>query len=361
MLDFAATHSSADETRTTQCDPVVLGSFPEPQMEQCWRSLLQRVPLPSHYTLPEFFLEPYFDGKQPFAVLAASGTAVHAVITGFREGNAASCGLPTRPQVQLGPAATSETVEALRRGLEQVAANSTVIKIYSWETGLLDGLMAKGYQRREAGNIPMLDLSLGPEVLLKNCDKKRRNSIRYAMKSGLEVSEASSAEDYAAFYDIYEQWCAAKKMTPYSRAMEDRAFRDAAANRKLFVARYEGKVIAGSVFRFAPGGLVDYSRNSSLPEYQHLKPNDLLVWRSVEWACAAGFQRMSLGGSHRFLREFGGEMAPVYRYQLDKTWLRRHERREQLVEAGGALMRRLPVRWQQAVRKLLGKEIQPGW
>ena len=99
--------------------------------------------------------------------------------------------------------------------------------------------------------------------------------------------------------------------------------------RRLFVATYNGEIVAGSVVRFLPEGIVEYAANSSVPEKMVLKPNDVLQWRIIEWACANGFKQYSLGGSHLFLRKFGGVVHDVYSYQLDRTFLRRHDLRRQ--------------------------------
>jgi len=56
----------------------------------------------------------------------------------------------------------------------------------------------------------------------------------------------------------------------------------------LLLARYNDEVIAGVVLRFFPGGVVEHAANSSLQSALHLKPNDLLHWRAIEWACADG-------------------------------------------------------------------------
>ncbi len=353
---------SAPLAQTESPRSVVLHEFPEPALELAWREMLTRVALPSHYTSPEYFREPYFEGRRPFAILVLRSDRVVAVVTGFHEGGNVKCGLPTRPQVQvveeeMSPAAWVE----LRDALKKEASKAQLISVFSWEWMPLAGLEPFGYRRKKLTGIPVLDLTLGAETLLKQCDKKRRNSIRYAIKNAVEVTEATTDEDLRAFHEIYEGWCRAKETHCYPYAVEERAFRDTKGNRKLFLARHSGKVIAGSVFRFFPGGMVDYSRNGSLPEFQQLKPNDILAWRAVEWACDNGFQRMSMGGSHRFLREFGGAEVPVLRYRLDRTLLRRHDRREELTEYAGGVVKRMPPRWENAIRKALGKEKPPGW
>lgn len=331
-------------------------------MESAWRELLLRVPVPSHYTSPEYFLEPYFDGRRPFAVLAIRGRSIVGVLTGFHEGKTVTCGLPTRPQIQLDPAADHEEVlSVLARGVRSESVQADMVSIYSWEWLSLRPLLEFGYRSRILAGSPVLDLTQGADALLRECDGKRRNCIRYAMRHGVEVTPSETPQDYADFYRIYAGWCAAKKTHCYPFETERLVYRATGRNRRLFVARYEGKVIAGSVFRFIPGGLVEYSRNSSLPEYQRLKPNDLLVWRAVEWASAQGFPMLSMGGSHRFLREFGGTMIPIVRYRMDRTLLRRHDRGEQLMDTARSCIAKLPAAWEQRVRRWIGKEVQAGW
>jgi hypothetical protein len=340
----------------------VLHDFPGPALELAWRELLSSVKVPSHYTAPEYFKEPYFEGQRPFAILALEGSSVAGVVTGFHTGNTVTCGLPTRPQVQIHPDADSATVvDALVEGLEEESRGADLVSIYSWDWLPLDPILRHRYRRRVLEGNPVLDLKLGAETLLKRCGGKRRNCIRYAIKHGVDVTPAETREEREAFYRIYSAWCASKNTHCYPLATEERAFGEGGSNRRLFLARDSGKIIAGSVFRFFPGGLIEYSRNSSLPEHQVLKPNDLLVWRAVEWACKEGFPLLSMGGSHRFLREFGGTMVPIVRYRLDRTLLRRYDRREQFNDAARKLVDKLPSEWQKRFRRWVGKEVPAGW
>jgi len=56
----------------------------------------------------------------------------------------------------------------------------------------------------------------------------------------------------------------------------------------------------------------------------HLRPNDLLHWRAIEWACAEGLTKYGLGATSLFLRKFGGEVVPTTRHRLDRSLFRRH-------------------------------------
>jgi hypothetical protein len=88
----------------------------------------------------------------------------------------------------------------------------------------------------------------------------------------------------------------------------------------------------------------------------HLKPNDLLQWRGIEWACRHGLRRHSLGGSHQFLLRFGGTVVPILHYRLDRTWLRRHDLRDTVKEVGSRIARKLPPSVGKGIRKLTGKK-----
>jgi hypothetical protein len=99
--------------------------------------------------------------------------------------------------------------------------------------------------------------------------------------------------------------------------------------------------------------MIEYAANSSLVEDLKLNPNDLLQWRVVEWACANGYKRYSLGGAHLFSRKMGGTIVPVYRYRFDRTWLRRHELGAAFGESRRKLFNLLPTNLQKQIRKTL--------
>jgi hypothetical protein len=96
--------------------------------------------------------------------------------------------------------------------------------------------------------------------------------------------------------------------------------------------------------------LFESAANCSLDEYLHLKPNDLLQWKGIEWACANGLRRHSLGGAHSFLLRFGGEVVPVVRYRKDRTLLRKHDLREMMEDT--ARKRISPVMRKKVLRAL---------
>jgi hypothetical protein len=69
---------------------------------------------------------------------------------------------------------------------------------------------------------------------------------------------------------------------------------------------------------------MEYAANHSLESALPLRPNDLLQWRAIEWGCAEGMTKYSLGGTHFFLRKFGGTVLPTMRCRLDLSMFRRY-------------------------------------
>jgi hypothetical protein len=122
---------------------------------------------------------------------------------------------------------------------------------------------------------------------------------------------------------VYADW-ARRKGLPVTGAQQFQDMFALTRNRRLFLARYEGQVIAGVVVRFFPGGVMEYAANSSLENALRLRPNDLLHWRAIEWACAEGMTKYNLGGAHLFLRKFGGEIVSTTRHRLDLSVFRRY-------------------------------------
>ena len=74
---------------------LLLHEFPQEKLEKSWRDLLARVDAPSLYEAPEFFVEPHWSGRHPFAALALSNQVVTAALTGLHPPGHVICGLPS--------------------------------------------------------------------------------------------------------------------------------------------------------------------------------------------------------------------------------------------------------------------------
>ncbi|HEX8817048.1 MAG TPA: GNAT family N-acetyltransferase [Terriglobales bacterium] len=345
----------------TQSGYAVLHEFPAPEKELAWRDCLDRVECPAHYNAPEYFRETSLACERRFAVLAVQQGRVAGVLTGGYEGTHATCGYTSRPQVcvdeTLDQAERDEAVASLARGLLSEARGAELVSMYSWQP--LAVLETQGFRCRTVEGTVILDLTQGPGELFRELNKKRRNCIRAAQRNtDMEIVEPTGQKDIDAFYSVYSAWHSGSRKKIDGDKLPAELFHQRfqlTDNFRIFLARLSGQVIAGITLRFFPGGLVEYANNSSLEQHLWLRPNDLLLWRAIEWACAAGFERFSLGGAHRFLREFGGSLTPIYRYRLDRTLGRRHDLREQIVDRGRGALRTMPKPVEKAVRRILGK------
>ena len=324
----------------------ILHEFPTPDWERAWRECLTRVEVPSHYNAPEYFLDPLRQGTKPFAVLAVDGDRVTGVLTGFHLGKQVLSGLPSRPQICIEKATPQATLENLAEGLRAEARKAELLTVYTWSSLELPAFSASGFRRRELSGSVVLDLTLGPEALFQAFAKDKRRNIRFAEKHGVEVREAVSEQDVVDAYGIYSSWRGTeRKKVQGSWTFESFAnTMSLRNNRRLFLASASGRIIAINIFRFFPGGLFESAANSSLDEFIHLKPNDLLQWRGIQWACAQGMRRHSLGGAHEFLLRFGGTVVPIVRYRLDRTFFRQHEMKEHLRSKARSLLEKTQLK-----------------
>jgi predicted N-acyltransferase len=167
----------------------------------------------------------------------------------------------------------------------------------------------------------------------------------------LEVKTLETKAELLELYEIHTDWNRRKGRTPESFEK----FQMAASltdHRKIFLALHDGKVVAGTFFRFCRGGIIEGSANHSIPEYQKLAPNELIMWRAIEWACADGFKLFSMGASHHFLTKFGGEIVANYRYRSDRTILKLHNNRERLSRLAIRTYQSLPVSIRQGIKSV---------
>lgn len=336
----------------------ILYEFPSADVEQAWRDFLKRVEIPSHYESPEYFLDPLRRGTRPFAVLAFDGDQVRGALTGFHLNKEIFSGLASRPQICVDGMNPAATLECLAAGLLKESERSDLVHTFTWSWLELPPFSARGFRRRQLKGTVVLDLTRGPEALFGDFAKDRRRNIRFAEKQGVLVREADSPQDIVDAHAVYSAW----RGTDRKEVKGDWSFPDFQRtmslrnNRRLFLATFEGKVIAINIFRFFPGGLFESAANSSLEEFMHLKPNDLLQWRGIQWACSHGLRRHSLGGAHEFLLRFGGPVVPILHYRLDRTLFHRYDLKDKLGNTARSLLHRAPPQIGRTVARLLKKK-----
>src|SRR5215469_14973560 len=113
----------------------IVHQFPSPLIEAAWRNLLTRTEFPSHYEAPEYFLEPHWSGKKPFAILVFDTDHLAAVLTGIHQAGEVISGLSSRPQIAVDRKLdVSAALTAILRGLLEEAGAANLITVHSWSS-----------------------------------------------------------------------------------------------------------------------------------------------------------------------------------------------------------------------------------
>ena len=335
----------------------ILHHQPGGVIEGSWRACLAQSDFPTHYTAPEYFLEPLLRRSKPFAILSLAGQQVTGVLTGIHQGDHVQSGLSVRPQVAFSRNTDrAEAMKSLIAGLLQEAKSAKLVDLFVWSQ--MAELIDARFHKRPYEGVVMMDLAQDSDTIFRKFSAKRRTDIRRLIKSGISVAPAETSDDLSEFYAIHREW-AHRKGQP---AIAEEEFRETFAltgNRRLLLARYKGRVIAGVVHRFFPGGVLEYAANNSLESALQLRPNDLLQWRAIEWGCAERLTKYSLGGAHPFLRKFGGEVVTTTRCRLDLSTFRRYMVRDWLADTAKRARPYIPDRLATFARSLPGLAEEP--
>ncbi|MGD9587802.1 MAG: GNAT family N-acetyltransferase [Pyrinomonadaceae bacterium] len=324
---------------------VILTDAPMGETLAVWDELMRNCPYATQFTTPDFFTDPFVGGGERFAVLAFENSRAVGVVTGLRNGGQIRCGLPVRPQSAFRDGIDKQEIFARFWDgiLEFGDPEIDLVDIYSWEP--IGGPLPSGFveSKCEGGDrVVMLDLTKGPEALFRDFSTRRRTQLRKVERTGkVQVKTLETASELAELYAIHCLWNEKKGIA--SEGIEVFSGMLESPSRIVLIAKFEGKIIAGTYLRFCENGIVEYAANNSLDEFQHLHANELLGWRAIEWACERGFTKFSLGASHPFLSRFGGEVVAGYRYRADRSFLRMHTNRERFAAFASGAFGMLPA------------------
>ena len=184
------------------------------------------------------------------------------------------------------------------------------------------------------------DLTPEPDDIMADFHKKWRYNVRLAGRRGVEVRHGTR-EDLPAFYELLEDTAERDEFRvrgfEYFERIHDVLVEAGLA--KLFVAEFEGEIVAG-VLVFIMGEEAVYVYGGSDPEYSKHMPNHRLHWEIMLWAREQGctkydFRGVSkevdgepvgeLGGLNRFKKGFNAEYMEYigeYDLVLSPVWYR---------------------------------------
>lgn len=169
-----------------------------------------------------------------------------------------------------------------------------------------------------------LPIPADEEALWAGLEVRCRNAVRKAGKSGVEVAEPQTLEEWLEPY--YELSCGVyrrqDKEPPFSKEYFTALWQNLypCGDLVVLLARYEGKMIAGGIFpRDRKVGY--YLDGVSDREYNKVVPNNLVQWEYLKRAQAMGIQLYDMVGANlpniaKFKKSFGStERNYLYAYR----------------------------------------------
>ena len=163
-------------------------------------------------------------------------------------------------------------------------------------------------------------LPLGPSMW-DGLDRKVRNQIRKAEKSGLVVERGGEAL-VGDFYDVFARNMRDLGTPVYSRRLFEEVLRAFPDRAQLHIVRLNGMPVAGG-FTYRTASMVQLPWASSLRAYNTLCPNVLLYWDAIQFAQQSGAGVFDMGrstpneGTFKFKAQWGAEPVPLnWEYQL---------------------------------------------
>jgi len=158
----------------------------------------------------------------------------------------------------------------------------------------------------------VLDLQPDEKTLLAGMKEKWRYNIRLAARKGVTVRRGESQADLDAFYSLYETTSERDQFFIHNKEhYKDvvRLYREG-DHVAVFLAEYEGKVIAGTIVLWL-GRWSWYMYGASANEHRERMPNHLLQWTGMQWAKSQGCWYYNFRGIPDLLEE-GQELWGVY-------------------------------------------------
>jgi FemAB-related protein (PEP-CTERM system-associated) len=157
--------------------------------------------------------------------------------------------------------------------------------------------------------------------LFAGLDRKVRNQIRKAEKTGLVVERGGDAL-VADFYKVFARNMRDLGTPVYSRRLFEEVLRSFPHRSLLHIVRLNGEPVAAG-FTYRTETMVQLPWASSIREFNPLCPNVLLYWDALQYAQECGAAVFDMGrstpneGTFKFKAQWGAQPLPLHwEYQL---------------------------------------------
>mgnify|MGYP001191860160 CR=1 FL=1 len=146
----------------------------------------------------------------------------------------------------------------------------------------------------------VLDLTQDLDTILQKMRKNTRYYIRKAEKEGVKIIVSTKTSDLEEFYKIYIDTVERQKWNAYNFEYLKKEFEIFKKDDqiKIYLAEYQGKVIASSLFIYYRGE-VFYHHSGSLTKFRHIPASYLIQWQSIKNAKETGNTKYNFFGIAR--------------------------------------------------------------
>jgi hypothetical protein len=142
----------------------------------------------------------------------------------------------------------------------------------------------------------ILELGGNAEELFNRFKDSVRRNVRKANREGVEVGIFNSLESVMVFCRLNSLTRRDHGLPPQPYNFFKNIYQYVMLKDLGFVAlaSYRGAYIAGAVFfHFGKKALFKYGASDR--KYQHLRPNNLVMWEAIQWYCRRGYKSLCLG------------------------------------------------------------------
>jgi len=225
--------------------------------------------------------------------------------------------------------AKQKVLSELVTSLEKFAKKEKICESFIFTLERVNVLETLDYVFERSFNVYKVSLDGDVEDLWKRIAHNKRRNIKKAQKHGVEVICSQSHDDLASFYKMHVISGKRAGFIPQPFTYFDsflKVFR-ALGKAKVFLALFDGKPVAG-VFVVIHGNTAYALGAGSYEEGWHVRSNDILHWKAMEWACNEGLSYYHMGfvsdpppiegspgwGLWRWKREWKGLLEKVFVY-----------------------------------------------
>ena len=170
-----------------------------------------------------------------------------------------------------------------------------------------------------------IELEREDAEIFSNFRSSTKRNIQRAQKENVKVDVSYTLESVKEFYRLN---CITRKhhgLPPQPLSFFLKIFNHIISRKKGFVvvAYCHTRAVTAAVYSHF-GSEAVYKYGASDRNYQHLRPNNLVMWQAIKWCCRNGFKRFSFGrtepenqGLLQFKRGWGTKEDKINYYKYD--------------------------------------------